>query len=133
VFINGFFLAVLFTWQGFQDNILRVEMSKSIIVPQVVQAESSRGPKESQSIESPHVIKGSQQPRAEFPYGEIFNKDSGKLPFYLQPGFGGLDGSDHRREVRPNAAGQRLDMDNTIDRFGHQLDHKFGFFFEQMP
>ncbi|GJL62142.1 MAG: hypothetical protein NPIRA04_07960 [Nitrospirales bacterium] len=56
-------------------------------------------------------VKGSQQPTAEFQYGKIFNKESGKLPFYLQPEFGGLDGGDYRRLVRPNAADQRLNMD----------------------
>ncbi|WP_454061083.1 hypothetical protein [Candidatus Nitrospira salsa] len=85
--------------------------TKHPTIPHMMEVNNSSAPPKSSDSQSPPTIKGSEPPTTEVPYGEIFNKQSEKLPFYLQPEFGGLDGSDHRREVRPNAAGQRLDMD----------------------
>lgn len=111
VILSSLFIAMFLTGQDFRVMPQKVDMTRSFVVPQFVQVGSPSASTESQISPSFSPIKGSQQPTTEIPYGEIFNKESGKRPFYLRPEFGGLDGSDHRREVRPNAAGQRLDMD----------------------
>jgi len=99
--MNSFLMTMLLTWQAVQ----------LITIPHVVQVDSSSTSIGPQAPQPSQTIKGSQQPTTEIPYGEIFSKESGKLPFYQQPEFGGIDGGDHRRDVRPNAAGQRLNMD----------------------
>lgn len=109
--MSSFLIAMLFTWQGAQEIIPTGEITESTIVRHIVHVDLPNTSSEPQASKPSQTIKGSQQPTTEIPYGEIFNKESEKLPFYLQPEFGGLDGSDHRRKVRPNAAGQRLDMD----------------------
>ena len=109
--LSSIFLALLLTCQDVQETTPTVEITESSAVSHGVQVENPRASAELDPTGPSQTLKGSQQTTAEIPYGEFFNKESEELPFYLRPEFGGLDGSDHRREVRPNSAGQRLDMD----------------------
>lgn len=109
--MTSFLLFALLTGHVVLATGQTVNMTKHPIVLHMVEVNNSNASPTSSDSQPPPTIKGSEPPITEVPYGEIFNKQSEKLPFYLQPEFGGLDGSDHRREVRPNAAGQRLDMD----------------------
>ncbi len=109
--MGSFLLAVFFSGQDVQSTNQTMEEMERPIVQYITQVDHSDMFPEPQDPQSSTTIKGSQQTTAEIPYGEFFNKESEELPFYLRPEFGGLDGSDHRREVRPNSAGQRLDMD----------------------
>ncbi|GJL50684.1 MAG: hypothetical protein NPIRA01_19110 [Nitrospirales bacterium] len=111
VFMSSLFLSVLLTWQSGQGIISMVEMTKITIAPHVVQVNSQGTSTKPQAPQSSPTIEGSQQPTTQIPYGKIFDGEESEPPFYLKPEFGGLDGSDHRRMIRPNAAGQRLDMD----------------------
>ena len=109
--MGSILIALILGWYGNQITPQVMESSRSIHPPPTVQVKDDSSSLEPQtSLPSP-IIKGSQTPLAESPYGEIFNKESEELPFYLKPQFDGLDASDHRRQIRPNSAGQRLDMD----------------------